>query len=86
MPRPTVNSGRTLIPGVSSSKNLRSPALDAGNGAFFFFFWLIECFFHPFPKLPFTLFPQYEHESTRFDDMVWLVLFVVTKNPMSDLP
>ena len=26
-------SGRTLIPGVSSSKNLNSPALAAGMGA-----------------------------------------------------
>jgi hypothetical protein len=39
-PIPTVISGRTLTPGVSSSKNLSSPALDAGKGAFFFFFWL----------------------------------------------
>jgi hypothetical protein len=27
------NSGRILIPGVSSSKNLNSPALAAGMGA-----------------------------------------------------
>ena len=29
-------SGLTLTPLVSSSKNLNRPALDAGNGAFFF--------------------------------------------------
>jgi hypothetical protein len=29
-------SGLTLIPFVSSSKNLRRPALEAGSGAFFF--------------------------------------------------
>ena len=29
--------GSILIPFVSSSKNLRRPALDAGNGALFFF-------------------------------------------------
>ena len=28
--------GETLTPFVSSSKNLNRPALDAGNGAFFF--------------------------------------------------
>ena len=30
--------GSILIPFVSSSKNLSRPALDAGNGALFFFF------------------------------------------------
>ena len=29
-------SGLILTPSVSSSKNLRRPALDAGNGLFFF--------------------------------------------------
>jgi hypothetical protein len=33
---PSTISGLTLNPFVSSSKNLRSPALDAGRGAFFF--------------------------------------------------
>ena len=33
---PRTISGFTFIPFVSSSKNLNSPALDAGNGAFFF--------------------------------------------------
>ena len=33
---PRTISGFTFIPLVSSSKNLNSPALDAGNGAFFF--------------------------------------------------
>ncbi len=34
---PSMTSGFTLTPRVSSSKNLNNPALDAGNGAFFFF-------------------------------------------------
>jgi len=34
---PSITSGFTLTPRVSSSKNLNKPALDAGNGAFFFF-------------------------------------------------
>lgn len=34
---PSITSGFTFTPRVSSSKNLKSPALDAGNGAFFFF-------------------------------------------------
>ncbi len=34
---PSITSGFTFTPRVSSSKNLNSPALDAGNGAFFFF-------------------------------------------------
>jgi len=34
---PSIISGFTLTPRVSSSKNLNNPALDAGNGAFFFF-------------------------------------------------
>lgn len=33
---PSTISGFTLIPLVSSSKNLSNPALDAGKGAFFF--------------------------------------------------
>lgn len=33
---PKTISGLTLNPFVSSSKNLRRPALDAGSGAFFF--------------------------------------------------
>ena len=33
---PRTISGFTLNPLVSSSKNLNSPALDAGRGAFFF--------------------------------------------------
>ena len=38
MERPTTISGLTFIPEtVSSSKNLNSPALDAGNGFSFFF-------------------------------------------------
>jgi len=35
-------SGRTLTPFVSSSKNLRSPALEAGIGACFFFLLLLK--------------------------------------------
>ena len=38
---PSIISGLTLIPLVSSSKNLKRPALDAGKGAFFFAFLLI---------------------------------------------
>ena len=38
---PNIISGFTLIPLVSSSKNLKRPALDAGKGAFFFAFLLI---------------------------------------------
>jgi hypothetical protein len=38
---PNIISGFTLIPLVSSSKNLNRPALDAGKGAFFFAFLLI---------------------------------------------
>ena len=34
---PSITSGFTFTPRVSSSKNLNKPALDAGNGAFFFF-------------------------------------------------
>lgn len=34
---PRITSGFTFTPRVSSSKNLNNPALDAGNGAFFFF-------------------------------------------------
>lgn len=34
---PRITSGFTFTPRVSSSKNLNKPALDAGNGAFFFF-------------------------------------------------
>jgi hypothetical protein len=34
---PSITSGFTFTPRVSSSKNLNNPALDAGNGAFFFF-------------------------------------------------
>lgn len=34
---PSITSGFTLTPRVSSSKNLNNPALDAGNGAFFSF-------------------------------------------------
>jgi hypothetical protein len=33
---PNTTSGFILIPFVSSSKNLRRPALEAGKGAFFF--------------------------------------------------
>lgn len=33
---PNTISGLTLTPLVSSSKNLNRPALEAGNGAFFF--------------------------------------------------
>lgn len=33
---PSTSSGLILIPFVSSSKNLSSPALEAGRGAFFF--------------------------------------------------
>lgn len=33
---PRTTSGFTFTPFVSSSKNLNKPALDAGNGAFFF--------------------------------------------------
>ena len=33
---PRTTSGFTLTPLVSSSKNLSKPALEAGNGAFFF--------------------------------------------------
>lgn len=33
---PSTTSGFTLTPLVSSSKNLSKPALEAGNGAFFF--------------------------------------------------
>jgi hypothetical protein len=33
---PRTSSGFIFTPFVSSSKNLRSPALDAGKGAFFF--------------------------------------------------
>ncbi len=32
---PNIISGLTFIPFVSSSKNLKRPALDAGNGAFY---------------------------------------------------
>lgn len=38
---PKIISGFTLIPLVSSSKNLNKPALEAGSGAFFFAFLLI---------------------------------------------
>ena len=38
---PSIISGLTLIPLVSSSKNLKRPALDAGKGAFFLAFLLI---------------------------------------------
>jgi hypothetical protein len=38
---PNIISGFTLTPLVSSSKNLKRPALDAGKGAFFFAFLLI---------------------------------------------
>lgn len=34
---PSITSGFTFTPRVSSSKNLSNPALEAGNGAFFFF-------------------------------------------------
>lgn len=33
---PRITSGFTFTPLVSSSKNLSKPALEAGNGAFFF--------------------------------------------------
>ena len=33
---PRITSGFTFTPLVSSSKNLNNPALEAGNGAFFF--------------------------------------------------
>ncbi len=39
---PNMISGFTFIPFVSSSKNLKRPALDAGKGAFFFAFLLIR--------------------------------------------
>jgi hypothetical protein len=39
---PRTISGFTFIPFVSSSKNLNSPALDAGNGAFFFLLLKLE--------------------------------------------
>jgi len=39
--KPTSISGLTLIPSVSSSKNLSSPALAAGIGADFSFFFLL---------------------------------------------
>lgn len=39
---PNIISGFTFIPFVSSSKNLNRPALEAGNGAFFFAFLLIH--------------------------------------------
>ncbi len=38
------NSGRILTPSVSSSKKRSSPALEAGNGASFFFLPLILLF------------------------------------------
>jgi len=39
--RKTRISGLTLTPSVSSSKNLSSPALAAGMGDFFSFFFLL---------------------------------------------
>ena len=35
--------GSTLNPFVSSSKNLKRPALDAGNAAFVFLSWVALC-------------------------------------------
>jgi len=43
--KPTSISGLTFTPSVSSSKNLRSPALAAGIGADFSFFFLLT--WHP---------------------------------------
>ena len=44
------NSGRIFTPSVSSSKKRSNPALDAGNGASFFFLPLI--FLFPFFQGP----------------------------------
>ena len=37
----STNSGLIFTPSVSSSKKRRSPALDAGNGAFFFLLLIV---------------------------------------------
>jgi hypothetical protein len=42
------NSGRIFTPSVSSSKKRSSPALEAGNGASFFFLPLILLSFRSF--------------------------------------
>ena len=41
-PNPIMYSGPTLNPGVSSSKNVSSPALEAGSGALFFSFLSVK--------------------------------------------
>ena len=38
---PSTNSGLSLTPFVSSSKNRSNPALEAGSGAFFFLLLLL---------------------------------------------
>ena len=48
--------GSILMPFVSSSKNLSKPALDAGNGALFFFFSAKTFFRFKFWNKNFVLF------------------------------
>jgi hypothetical protein len=42
---PSTISGLILMPLVSSSKNLRRPALEAGRGAFFFLLLIVSTLF-----------------------------------------
>ena len=48
---PSTNSGLTLIPLVSSSKNRSNPALEAGSGAFFFLLLLIATVWRTLTRL-----------------------------------
>jgi hypothetical protein len=69
---PKIISGFTFIPFVSSSKNLNNPALEAGNGAFFFAFLLIYEKSKQANKYISVFIYQYS-----FDYMPILLLFII---------
>src|SRR5438094_512694 len=68
-------SGLIFTPLVSSSKNLKRPALEAGSGAFFFLL-LIDCRLF-FPKTCQVIVGRqisslcFEHETTRLNSKSW---------------
>src|SRR5919202_6356561 len=52
---PSTISGLTLMPLVSSSKNLRRPALEAGRGAFFFLLLTLPPYFYSLKYIPLAM-------------------------------
>jgi hypothetical protein len=70
---PKIISGFTFIPFVSSSKNLNRPALEAGNGAFFFAFLLITKKFNDGNKYITVLIVNYIHHVYNNADAIPII-------------